>query len=81
MTTYDHPMGVERITVSLDSELAGDVRAAADEDRTTVSAWVAEALQRSLNTRGLRALVREYEAEHGAFTEDELRVARERLQG
>ena len=79
MTKYDHGMGVERITISLESGLAAELREAVEEDGTNVSAWVADALQRSLNTRGLHAVIREWEAEHGAFTEEELAAARREL--
>ena len=81
MTTYDPRMGVERITVSLDAELAAALRDAAAEDDVNVSTWVSEAVQRSLDTRGLRAVISEWEAEHGQITEEEIASARKELWG
>ena len=72
-------MSVERLTVSLDPELAGAVRDAAGADALNVSAWFAQAARRQLASRGLREIVAEWEAEHGAFTDLELATARKRL--
>lgn len=79
MKKYDLSMAVERITVSLDAELAEAVREAADADAQNVSAWLADAARRRLASRGLRVVVAEWEAEHGPFSDDELTVARSRL--
>lgn len=79
MKKYDSVMAVERITVSLDAELAAAVRAAADADAQNVSAWLADAARRRLASRGLRTVVAEWEAEHGPFSDDELTAARSRL--
>lgn len=72
-------MSVERLTVSLESDLAEAVREAAHAEALNVSAWVAQAAQRELASRGLRDVVALWEAEHGSFTDEELAVARERL--
>ena len=74
-------MPSERLTISLDPDLAADVRAAAEADARSVSSWVADAARRRLLTRGLSALLDEWEAEHGAFTPAELAEARARLKG
>lgn len=74
-------MASERLTVSLDPELAADVGAAAEADSRSVSSWLADAARRRLLTRGLDALLDEWEAEHGAFTPSELAEARARLKG
>jgi hypothetical protein len=76
MKKYDHLMTVERLTVSLESELAIAVRQAADADEQNVSAWLADAARRQLANRGLRDVVAAWEREHGAFSDDELAFAR-----
>jgi hypothetical protein len=72
-------MSVERLTVSLESDLAEAVRDAAGADSTNVSAWLAEAARRHLASRGLGEVVADWEAKHGAFSEVELTAARKRL--
>lgn len=72
-------MAVERLTVSLDAELAAAVREAADEDALNVSAWLADAARRRLATRGLAEVIAEWEALHGEFSQAELEEARQRL--
>jgi hypothetical protein len=67
---------VERLTVSLESDLAEAVRDAADADEQNVSAWLADAARRRLASRGLRDVVAEWETLHGAFSDDELAAAR-----
>lgn len=79
--TYDREVASERLTISLDPELAADVRDAAEADSRSVSSWLADAARRRLLTRGLGALLDEWEAEHGAFTPAELAEARARLKG
>lgn len=71
---------VERITVSLEAELAAAVRTAARDDRKNVSAWLADAARRSLASRQLLDALTAWEAEHGAFSEYELAEARRRLE-
>jgi Mn-dependent DtxR family transcriptional regulator len=72
-------MPVERLTVSLESELADAVRIAANAESLNVSAWMAQAAHRELSSRGLREVVAEWEATHGSFTEKELIAARKKL--
>ena len=72
-------MSVERLTVSLDAELAAAVREAADEDALNMSAWLADAARRRLVIRGLADVIAEWEALHGDFTQAELDQARQRL--
>jgi hypothetical protein len=76
MTKYDRHMTVERLTVSIESELAIAVREAAEADAQNVSAWLADAARRHLATRGLRDVVAAWEREHGAFSDKELKAAR-----
>ena len=79
MKKYDDAVTVERVTVSLESELAEAVREAADADAQNVSAWIADAARRRLATRVLRDVIFEWESEHGSFTDEELAEARARL--
>ena len=81
ITKYDRTMAVERLTVSLESELAIAVREAADADEQNVSAWLADAARRQLANRGLRDIVAAWEHEHGAFSGDELAAARALVDG
>ena len=81
MNRYDLVMSVERLTVSLESDLAVAVREAADADQKNVSAWLADAARRQLTSRGLRDVVAEWESTHGAFTDDELAAARRLIAG
>lgn len=76
---YDRAMVAERITISIDAQLAEALREAAADDDMNVSAWASEAIEQKLNQRGLRAVIADWEAEHGAFTDEELVAARKRL--
>ena len=79
MRKYDWPMPVERVTISIEATLAKSVRDAAEADGQNLSAWLADAARNRLATRCLRDVVAEWEREHGAFSEEELAVARSRL--
>lgn len=81
MMKYDFGMAVERLTVSIESELAIAVREAADADEQNVSAWLADAARRQLTNRGLRNIVAAWEQEHGAFSDNELAAARALIDG
>ncbi|SFC83718.1 hypothetical protein [Streptomyces aidingensis] len=48
----------------------------APEDGVTLSRLVAGAVERELRLRAGRAVIREWQAEHGAFTPEELAVGR-----
>lgn len=72
-------MAVERLTVSLDAELAAAVRTAADEDALNTSAWLADAARRRLAARGIADVIAEWEVIYGEFTSEELAAARQRL--
>ena len=52
--------------------------AAAEADGMSVSAWMTAAARRELRLRDGLAAVAEWEAEHGALTEEELSAARRR---
>lgn len=79
MKKYDCEVAVERLTVSLEADLAAAVREAAEADAQNTSAWLADAARRRLATRGLRDVLDDWETTHGAFTDDELTEARSRL--
>jgi hypothetical protein len=79
MKKYDFRMSVERITVSLETELAAAIRDAADADAQNVSSWLADAARRQLLARGLREVVYAWEAEHGRLDDAELTAARAAL--
>jgi hypothetical protein len=65
-------MGVVKRSVSIDDRVAADVEAAANEDGMSFSAWLSAAAEHQLLVRaGLRG-VREWEAEAGALTADEM---------
>ena len=68
-------MAVEKMSISMDAELAEEVRRSAAAEGQTVSAWIAGVLAKKTRREGLRALLEEYQAEHGAFTEEELAKA------
>ena len=62
-------MAAVRIAVSVDPKLARVVRKAAGKQST--SAWLADAAERKLHSEGLVVVVRAWETEHGAITDDE----------
>jgi hypothetical protein len=70
-------MTKERITVSVDAELAAAAASAVKEGRAeSVSAWIGEAMrEKAAKDRRLIALaeaVGAYEAEHGSISEEEI---------
>ena len=68
-----------KLAITVDSEIHAKVLDAAEAEGTSVSAWITEAARRALLVRDGLAAVREWEAEHGAFSQAELQQARERL--
>lgn len=70
-----------KLAITVDPDIHAQVVAAADEEGTSVSAWMTNAARRALLVRnGLRA-VAEWEVEHGALSEAELAAARRRVLG
>lgn len=68
-----------KLAITVDAEIHAQVLVAADEEGTSVSAWMTNAARRALLVRdGLRA-VAEWETEHGALTDAELTAARRRV--
>ena len=72
-------MAVTKISVSLEDETLAAARTAAEEMGLSLSAWLSQAAQQAAKLAGGRAAVREYEAEVGAFTPEEIDRADEIL--
>jgi hypothetical protein len=72
-------MKASKIAISLDGELAEEVRHAAAADGKSVSAWLADAARAELRHKALEAFFNEWQREHGAFTEEELERAESEL--
>ena len=81
MTKYDELMAVERLTISLDADLAEAIRVAAEADADNVSSWIADASRRRLSREGLRAVIKDWEDIHGEITAEEMAAARKWLYG
>ena len=62
----------------MDPDVHAQIVAAAAAEGVSVSAWMTEAARRALIVRDGLAAVAEWEAEHGAFTPEELEAARRR---
>jgi hypothetical protein len=67
-----------KLAITVDPEVYSQVIAAAEADGLSVSAWMTAAARRELRLRDGLAAVAEWEAEHGALTEEELTAARRR---
>lgn len=68
-----------KLAITVDPDVHGRVVAAAADEGVSVSAWMTQAARHALLLRdGLRA-VAEWEAEHGALTDDEMTSARRRV--
>ncbi|PTA45050.1 hypothetical protein [Micromonospora sp. RP3T] len=69
-------MATKKVTVTLPEELVAALGAAAQEDGVPLSRLVANAAESELRRRVGRRLVADWQAEHGAFTAEELAAAR-----
>lgn len=69
-------MTVQRLAISLDRELARQVRKAAAGEPT--SAWLADAARSKLRAAGLLEAVQAWEEIHGEITLEELQAAERR---
>ena len=69
-------MTVARIAISLDADLAREVRRAAGKQPT--SAWLADAARRKLRAERLLDVIADWEVEHGVIDDAELSRARKR---
>jgi len=68
-----------KLAITVDPDVHRQVLLAADEEGLSVSAWMTSAARRALLLRDGLAAVREWEDEHGAFTDAELEEARRRV--
>lgn len=64
-------MTAEKLSISLDVELATTVRAAASERGVSVSTWLADAAQAQVRQRRLGEALDVLDAEFGEMTQDE----------
>jgi hypothetical protein len=63
-------MTVEKISISLDGEVAAAARAAAEAEGLSLSAWLSRAANDAAALEAGRQAMREYEAEYGPIPED-----------
>jgi hypothetical protein len=68
-----------KLAITVDPDVHEKVIEAAAEEGVSVSAWMTSAARRALLVRDGLSAVAEWEAEHGALTEDELVEARKRV--
>lgn len=73
---YGVSMATKKVTITLPEELVEAISAAAHEAGVPVSRLVASAAERELRLREGRRLIAEWQAEHGAFTAEELTSVR-----
>ncbi len=62
--------------MTVDDEVGNAIRKAAAEQGESVSAWMAEAAKARVRNHLLGQFLDEFEAENGAFTEEEMARAR-----
>jgi hypothetical protein len=68
-------MAVKKLSVALDEQVADAAAASAERHGLSLSAWLNRAAENALAIEDGLAAVAEWEAEHGALTEEELRAA------
>jgi hypothetical protein len=68
-----------KLAITVSPDVHAGVVAAAAQDGVSVSAWMTEAARRALLIRDGLAAVAEWEAENGAFTDEEVAAAHERI--
>jgi post-segregation antitoxin (ccd killing protein) len=76
ISEYGISMAAKKVTITLPEELVEAISAAAHEAGVPVSRLVASAAERELRLREGRRLIAEWQAEHGAFTAEELASVR-----
>lgn len=69
---YSPRVAVEKLSISLDADLAGEVRSGAADDGVSISTWLAEAALAKARQRRLRAALDADVAELGELSEDEI---------
>jgi hypothetical protein len=68
-------MGVKKLSVALDERVAEAAAASAERHGLSLSAWLNRAAQNALAVEDGLVAVAEWEAEHGAFTAEEIAAA------
>lgn len=66
---------VVKMSISLPPELDAEIRAAADADGLSLSAWIAATASRELRRRAARDFTAWYQQEHGAWSDEEVAAA------
>ena len=74
-------MAVKKLSVALEERVAEAAAASAERHGLSLSAWLNRAAESALAIEDGLAAVAEWEAEHGAFTADELARAEAVLDG
>jgi hypothetical protein len=69
-------MASKKVTITLDESLVKAMTAAAQDAGVPLSRLIAGAAERELRLRVGRAAIREWQAEYGGFTPEELAAAR-----
>ncbi|MFB7088005.1 hypothetical protein [Streptomyces sp. NPDC056296] len=69
-------MATKKVTITLDESLVEALASAAEEEGIPLSRLVAGAAERELRLRAGRAVIQQWQAEHGGFTPQELAAAR-----
>jgi hypothetical protein len=72
-------MAVRKLSVALEEQVANEAAEAAEEAGLSLSAWLNKAAADALAIRDGLAAVAEFEAEHGAFTDEEMAEAHAEL--
>jgi hypothetical protein len=62
-------------SISMPPELDAEIAAAAEQAGMSYSAWLADTVRKEFTIRAALAAVSQFEADHGAFTPDELAEA------
>lgn len=68
-------MAVRKLSISLDADVAARATRLAEADGVTLSAFIGRSLENRLILEDGRLAMEEWEAEHGAFTPEELAEA------
>jgi hypothetical protein len=72
-----HP--ASKLAITVDADVHAKVLAAAAREDMSVSAWMTNAAREALLRRDGLAAVAEWEAQHGRFSDEEMRGARVRV--
>lgn len=68
-------MAVRKLSIALDEDVAEAASAAARQHGQSLSSWLNEAVAHALAVKDGLAAVAEWEAENGAFTDEEKAIA------